>query len=190
MKREPAHRYALILIDVINAYDFPGGERLHRSAKPMAARIAALKRRAKAGGMPVIYANDNYGRWRSDFRQVVAECGHEKSRGKELTQLLHPENDDFFVLKPMQSAFLSTPLGQLLETLSIDGVILTGIATDACVMATALDAHMRHYGVVVPTDCTASETPARKLRALKLLEDTIGVDTMASRAITRRNYLR
>lgn len=189
MKQRFASRYALVLIDLINSLNFSGGDELLRFAKPMAARVAALKKRAKSAGMPVIYANDNYGRWRSDFRQVVAECGRDHSRGRLLIDMLHPDGDDFFVLKPMQSAFLNTPLGQLLEALAIDGLILTGIATDSCVLATALDAHMRHYHVVVPSDCTASESAGRKRRALKLLEETISVDTRASVTITRRNCL-
>jgi hypothetical protein len=61
-----------VLIDVINDLEFDGGERLLRYALPMADSLAALKRRAKAAGMPAIYANDNFGRWRSDFPRLVS----------------------------------------------------------------------------------------------------------------------
>src|SRR4029453_17310074 len=55
---------ALLLIDVINDLEFPEGDQLLRHALPMARQIAALKRRAKQAGVPVIYVNDNFGRWR------------------------------------------------------------------------------------------------------------------------------
>ena len=63
-------RDALVLIDVINDFDFPKAEALLRHALPAAERIAALKERARRARIPTIYANDNFGRWRSDFRAL------------------------------------------------------------------------------------------------------------------------
>jgi nicotinamidase-related amidase len=57
----------LLLIDVINDLDFPGSLALVRQAEPMATRLARLKRRAVHAGIPVVYVNDNFGQWRSDF---------------------------------------------------------------------------------------------------------------------------
>ena len=62
------HRTALLLVDVINDMDFEGSESLVRQAEPMAHRLKALKHRARAAGLPTIYINDNFGKWRSDFR--------------------------------------------------------------------------------------------------------------------------
>ena len=96
---------ALLLIDVINDLEFAGGEDLVRYALPMAERIAALKRQAKQAGIPAVYVNDNFGKWRSDFRTLVTHCLHEDVRGKPLAELLQPEEDDYFVLKPKHSGF-------------------------------------------------------------------------------------
>src|SRR5436305_9486166 len=63
------HPVALLLIDVINDLEFDGGEKLLAPALAAARRIAALSARARRAGVPVIYANDNFGRWRSDFRE-------------------------------------------------------------------------------------------------------------------------
>ena len=79
---------ALLLIDVINDLEFDGGERLLAQARPMATCLAALKRRAKAAGLPAIYANDNFGRWRSDFPRLVQYCLENNVRGQELVALL------------------------------------------------------------------------------------------------------
>lgn len=184
-KRAPAAATALVLIDMINAFDFPGSEPLARAALVCARRIARLKSRALALRLPVIYANDNYGQWRSDFRQVVAACG-DSDRGAAVVRLLPPQPDDYFVLKPAHSAFHDTPLSGLLERLGVRRLVLTGIATDSCVLATALDAHMRGYELFVPEDCTAAQTPARKRRALQLLHESVQADIRKSAWITQR----
>ncbi|NVL67948.1 isochorismatase family protein, partial [Escherichia coli] len=62
---------ALLLIDVINDLEFDGGERLLRRALPMARKLAALVERARKAHVPIVYVNDNFGRWRSDFRAQV-----------------------------------------------------------------------------------------------------------------------
>jgi nicotinamidase-related amidase len=73
---------ALLLIDVINDLEFDGGEKLLTQALPMAVSLAALKRRAKTTGVPAIYVNDNFGRWRSDFAKLVRHCVEENVRGR------------------------------------------------------------------------------------------------------------
>ncbi len=151
-------RTALLLIDVINDLRFPAGRRLLRYALPAAKRLASLRRRAKAASIPVIYVNDNFGRWQSDFRAQVAHCSRSGSLGREITLLLSPDADDFFVLKPRHSGFYSTTLDLLLHHLGIDTVILTGFAGNICLLYTANDAYMRDYRIIVPPDCTASES--------------------------------
>ena len=128
---------ALLLIDVINDLEFEGGEALLPSALKMAAALAALKRRAKEQGIPVIYANDNFGRWRSDFPKLVEHCSREDARGREIVIQLKPEDDDYFVLKPKHSAFYSTTLDVLLRYLGARRLIITGIAANICVLFTA-----------------------------------------------------
>ncbi|HEY5704140.1 MAG TPA: isochorismatase family cysteine hydrolase [Terrimicrobiaceae bacterium] len=149
---------ALVLIDVINDFDFPQAEALLRFAMPAAKRIAALKDRAKRSKVPAIYANDNFGRWRSDFRQQIAHCLKTNRPGRDIVELLRPSDDDYFVLKPMHSGFFSTTLDVLLERLGVRRLILVGFAADICVLYTANDAYMRDFKVVVPSDCVASET--------------------------------
>ena len=63
---------ALILVDVINHFEFPDGQRILREALTIAPRLARLKERARKAGIPCIYVNDNFGQWRSDFRKTVA----------------------------------------------------------------------------------------------------------------------
>ena len=153
-----ANGTALVLIDVINAFDFPGSAPIVREAKRAAPRIARLAEHARARGVPVVYVNDNFGRWRSDFKAIVAACTEPDKPGREVAALLKPKEVDYFVLKPQHSGFYSTTLELLLSHLKTRTVILTGFAGNLCVLFTANDAHMRGYHLVVPPDCTASNT--------------------------------
>jgi nicotinamidase-related amidase len=160
---------ALLLIDVINPLDFEGGEKLLAHALPMARFLAALKRRAKAVGVPVIYVNDNFGRWRSDFPRLVERCLEVHVRGRPVVEQLPPEDDDYFVLKPKHSAFFQTNLEILLKYLGAETLIMTGMAGDICVLFSANDAYMRDFRIIIPPDCTASEEAEENWQALTLM---------------------
>jgi len=166
----PVSGTALLLIDVINDLAFAGSEALVVQAESMARRLSALKRRATAAGIPAIYINDNFGQWRSDFRQTVAHCTSPSSPGRRVSQHLRPTARDYFVLKPKHSGFFDTTLDTLLETLRIRRVILTGIAGNICVLFTANDAYMRELKIFTPADCIVSNTVADNDHALRQIE--------------------
>ena len=174
---------ALLLIDVINALEFEGGEELLRHALPAAEKIAALKRRAKAAGVPVIYVNDNFGKWQSDFKKILEHCLRDDSLGRPLAELLRPEEDDYFVLKPKHSGFFSTTLDILLDYLGVKTLVLTGLTGDICVLFTAHDAYMRDFNLVVPSDCVASNDPAENEYALKKMQGLLDADTRPSEEV-------
>ena len=174
---------ALLLIDTINDLEFDSGERLLAYALPMARRIAALKRRARAAGIPSIYVNDNYGRWQSDFTRLVEHVRGDGTRGKPIADLLLPEADDYLVLKPKHSGFFSTALDTLLEYLGARTLIMTGMAGNICVLFTANDAYMRDFHLVVPADCVASPDPADNEHALRQMQTWLKADITPSTAL-------
>jgi nicotinamidase-related amidase len=180
------HKFALLLIDVINDFDFPEAERLLRYARPMARNLLRLKRRAQKAGVPVIYVNDNFGRWKSDFRHTVDHCALQ-GRGRDVVTLLRPEESDYFVLKPKHSGFFSTTLETLLRYLEAQTLILTGIAGNFCVLFTANDAYMRDFNLFVPSDCTVSNTKKENGSALWLMRKFLKADTRLSSRIALRN---
>lgn len=110
---------------------------------PAAKNIASLKRGAKLAGIPAIYVNDNFGKWRSDFKKLISHCLEDNTRGQPIVELLRPEPEDYFVLKPKQSGFFSTSLEILLKHLGAETLILTGLTADICILFTASDAHPR-----------------------------------------------
>ena len=174
---------ALLLIDVINDLDFTGGEELLRHALPMARKLAELKRRAKQSGVPVIYVNDNFGKWQSDFNKILEHCLEEGARGRPVADLLRPEEDDYFVLKPKHSGFFSTTLDILLDYLGVKTLVLTGLTGDICVLFTAHDAYMRDFHLVIPSDCVASNDPGENEYTLEKMARLMDADTRPSNEI-------
>lgn len=171
---------ALLLIDVINDFEFPEGDRLLRHALPMARRLAELKRRAAAARVPVIYVNDNFGRWRSNFGSQVEHCLKDGVRGRPVVELLRPESDDYFVLKPKHSGFFSTTLDLLLRYLGVRTLVLAGLAGNNCVLFTASDAYLRDLHLAVPEDCVASNTEEENRLALAHMAGVLKADTRPS----------
>jgi nicotinamidase-related amidase len=174
---------ALLLIDVINDMDFEGSEALVRQAVPMARRIAALKGRTKALGVPTVYVNDNFGRWQSDFRSVVRHCLEDGVPGEETARILKPEDDDYFVLKPKHSAFYATTLDTLLAYLGTHTLIMAGIAGNICILFSANDAYMRDFNLVVPADCVISNTTEENEHALEQIRTILKGDITESASI-------
>jgi len=168
---------ALLIIDMLNTLEFAEGRQLLRQALPAAKNILRLKQKLKGQGVPAIYVNDNFGRWKSSWEQVYEICAAQHSLGKPLAEILKPEDDDYFVLKPKHSGFFSTTLEVLLEDLKIKHLILTGIAGNICVLFTANDAHMRDFKVTVPKDCIASNTKADNDYTLRQLSKVFGMKT-------------
>jgi nicotinamidase-related amidase len=176
-------RVALLLIDVINDLDFPARGDVVRNALRMAKNLARLKVRAKEHGCAIIYVNDNFGRWRSDLRQQVRHCLRDGTPGKPVVELLKPEDDDYFVLKPAHSGFYSTSLELLLEHLGARTLIVTGIATNICVLFTANDAYMRGYELYVPRDCVAANTMALTNESLVQMKSVLKAHVAASNSL-------
>jgi nicotinamidase-related amidase len=182
----PAKGTALLLIDVINDLAFEGSAALIAQAELMASRLAALKRRASAAGVPAIYINDNFGQWRSDFRKTVAHCTSRSSPGRRVSRRLKPTSRDYFVLKPRHSGFFDTTLDTLLETLRIRRVILTGIAGNICVLFTANDAYMRELKIFAPADCIVSNTAPDNDHALRQIHTVLKGQIADSTRLTFR----
>lgn len=174
---------ALLLIDVINDMDFPASSPLLKRAIPAAEKILSLRKRMRRRGVPVIYVNDNFGQWQTDFQSQVQRCIGPDSPGRQVASLLIPEPDDYFVLKPKHSGFYSTSLEVLLGFLAIDTLILTGFAADICVLYTANDAYMRDYTLIVPSDCVASETQKGTAEALEHMRCRLKAKVLPSRSI-------
>ncbi len=171
---------ALLLVDVLNALRFEGSEAFVPRAVEAGRRIAALKRSARAAGIPVLYVNDNAGRWRCDLQQVIADSQKEDAPGRALARLFVPEPSDYVVLKPKHSGFYSTTLDTLLTYLRTRRLIITGLTVERCLLFTANDGFLRDYELFVPRDCTTAIDEDDAKAAFRILERVLGANTAPS----------
>lgn len=182
-------RTALVILDLINDLDFPGAEEIAPEVLAAADAVAALRARAEAVGVPVVFVNDNFGDWTSDREQLIAHIATRSAHGRELVCRLPPRQDDYFVIKPMHSGFYATNLAVLLPRLGASRLILTGVAAEICVLFTAADAHMREYPLWVPKDCVAPARPGRKEWALEIMRDAMDAETAATEDLSLTDWL-
>jgi nicotinamidase-related amidase len=183
-------KVAVLLIDVINSLEFEQAEQFLKQALPAAENIARLRQRAKSMGIPVVYVNDNFGKWRSDFKAQLKYCLQPGCKGRPLVELLRPDEHDYFVLKPKHSGFFSTSLDILLRYLRAETLIITGFAGNICVLFTANDAYMRDFDLFVPSDCTASNTLAENDYALSQMEKVLKAHVQPSQQIDLTELMR
>lgn len=173
---------ALLIIDMISSFEFEDGEQLFGQTRPIVPKLVELRRRCKQANIPIIYVNDNFGKWQSSQDNLIERC-LKSERGKQVFERLQPDDDDYFVLKPKQSGFFATTLETLLRYLKARTLILTGVAGNICVLFTANDAYMRDYRLVVPRDCIASNSAEATEQALDVMGQVLKADTRPSTEI-------
>lgn len=163
---------ALIVIDMINTYDHPDAELLLPSAESVVPVVAGLLERARKRDVPVIYVNDNFGEWRSHHGELLD--GALSGPHARLVEPLRPDDSSLFVVKARHSIFFETPLGYLLNQQGIERLVLCGQVTEQCVLYSSLDAHIRHFQVVVPRDAVAHIHADLADAALRMMERNMG----------------
>lgn len=166
---------AVILIDIINDFDFERGEKLLHHTKEILPHLKKLKQHAKENNVPIIYVNDHYGLWQSDYRKIIAHCKNDLNQ--EIIEEMQPGPDDYFFIKPKHSAFFQTPLQSLLLELGKKDLILAGLAGDICILFTAKDAYMYEYPLQVPENCIASNEKQGNEYALYLMRSVMDAKT-------------
>ena len=180
--RSPARqpKNALLILDLISEFTYPQATRMLRPAASIAPRIARLKQRAQAARLPVIYVNDTAGKWESDQTAFVERCVAEGKPGADIVRTVLPQPQDYFIFKPRHSAFYATPLADLLAMLHVRTLILCGLTSHQCVLFTAVDAHMRGFGLTIPRDCIAAATAAETRHALFIMQRALAAATPMS----------
>jgi nicotinamidase-related amidase len=143
----------------------------------------------EAAALPTIYINDNFGQWRSNLPQLVQKCLSAQCRGRAIVQHLQPDEKDYIVLKPRHSGFFGTPLELLLTFVGARRLIITGIATDSCILYTAADAYMRDYELIVPSDCVTTVNPEAHGHALHHMQTMLKANTCRSSTLRIVNSL-
>ncbi len=178
---------AILVIDMLNTFDFAGGDALKHAVQAMVEPVTALRRQAEAAGVPVIFVNDNYGRWHDEPSDLIAWVA--EGKGGDLLPHFKPRPEDFFVIKPESSGFYATTLPALLPRLGVSRLVLIGVAADICVLFTAADAHMREYDIWVPRDAVASQHDERAHWALEMMGHGMNANTCPTSELTLAEWL-
>ena len=179
---------AVLLIDVLTTFKFPDGDTILEDALGIRDPLVRLKARAREARIPVVYVNDNFGDWRSEKEVLIGRCL--EARGSSFVRPLIPDSEDYFVLKPMHSAFYMTPLEVLLRHLEVETLILTGLTSISCITATAHDANMRGFDLYIPPDCSCARNAEEHRQALAHLEATAGANLSSSTKLKLANLTR
>lgn len=162
---------ALLIVDMINNFEFDMGETLAKKTEKIVPHILSLKEHARQNEWPIIYINDHYGLWQADIKNIQQECTNERS--KDIITKIAPVDADYFLIKPKHSAFYETALHTLLTELQVRHIIITGIAGNICVLFTANDAYMREYSITIPKDCIASNSDEDNEFTLTMMENVL-----------------
>ena len=161
-------RTALLVVDMLNAYEHDDADALAESVRTAVPRIAGLIERARGSGTLLVWVNDNYGDWNSSSEELARRALD--GRRPELVEPVLPRADDAFVIKARHSVFYSTPLEYLLQTMDVGRVVLAGQATEQCILYSALDGYVRHFDVAVPRDAVAHIHPHLAEAAIEMME--------------------
>jgi len=167
---------ALIVIDMINAYEHEDAEALVPSVREALPVIRRLITRARRQNVDIVYVNDNFGRWRSNHDEILDVALH--GRHSDLVEPIRPDDSSMFVVKARHSIFYQTPLEYLLTQQHIDRVVLCGQVTEQCVLYSALDAHIRHFDVAVAADAVAHIHPDLADAALRMMQRNMAAQVL------------
>jgi maleamate amidohydrolase len=133
-----------------------GGEHINAAVETATTVLAT----ARAAGVPVIHtyvawSNEaEFGRWKiPSLREVTP--GSWSSRID--SRVWDPT--DICLLKRYPSAFFGTDLSSILQTQSIDTVVVMGAATSGCVRATVVDSFSHGFRTHVVADCCGDQSP-------------------------------
>ena len=88
--------------------------------------------------------------------------GHLPAKGDaayEIDTRVVPEKHELVFDKNTSSAFHTTPIDLYLRNMQIETLVLTGVAADQCVLATAIDAADRGFHVIIAADACANLDP-------------------------------
>jgi nicotinamidase-related amidase len=165
---------ALIVVDMLNPYEHSEADRLASRVESAVPAIVRLLDRAGEAEVPVVYVNDNYGDWNSSAQELADKAM--AGAHPELVEPVLPRQGHSFVIKARHSIFYETPLEYLLDQMGVDRLLLVGQVTEQCVLYSALDAHVRHFRVAIPTDGVAAIYDHLAEAALEMMERNLSAE--------------
>jgi nicotinamidase-related amidase len=162
-------RSALVVVDMLNAYDHEDAKTLTESVATTIEPIRALIGRAREEDVELVYVNDNYGDWHASPEEI-AQAALDGKRPDLVEPILPADDEVPFIIKARHTVFYGTPFEYFLGQKGIRHLILVGQVTEQCVLYSALDAYVRHLSVTVPRDAVAHIPEHLADAALEMME--------------------
>ena len=168
---------AIIVVDMIN--DFVTGKLGSPRAQKIIPNIAALLKKARKQGIPIVYLRDAHTSTDKEMR-IWGEHAMKGTEGSEIVPLLKSEKNDIVIEKNWYSGFVDTELPTVLKKLGVDTLIILGVSTDICVQNNVGHAYFSGYKTIVPLDCTASIDENAQEQAIKYMKNIYGAEITTS----------
>lgn len=168
---------AIIVVDMIN--DFVTGKLGSPRAQKIIPNIAALLKKARKQGIPVIYLRDAHTNADREM-DIWGEHAMKDTAASEIVPELKPEKNDIVIEKRWYSGFVDTELPSVLKKLGVDTLIILGVSTDICVQNNVGHAYFSGYKTIVPQDCTASIDEEAHEQAIKYMKNIYGAEITSS----------
>lgn len=166
---------AVLVVDMMNSYRHADAEQLIPNVEKIIEPLTDLVKRARdSDDADLVYVNDNYGDFTADFSDLVRSACH--GERPDLVDPVVPSQHCRSLTKVRHSAFYASPVAYLLRRLGTERLILTGQVTEQCILYSALDAYVRHFPVVVPTDAVAGIDRELSDAALTMMQRNMGAE--------------
>lgn len=171
---DPA-RTALVVVDMQTAFLKPGLPSEVPEAREIVPNINRLAAAFRAAGAAVVWVTTTFdenifAEWSSflggtvspETAKRIARQLMEGAEGHPLWPEMEDEDGDIRSVKRRFSAFIqgSSDIEEQLRALGIDTLAVTGTLTNVCCEATARDAMMRNFNVIMVSDGNATYTDA------------------------------
>ncbi|MBM4278920.1 MAG: cysteine hydrolase [Deltaproteobacteria bacterium] len=163
---------AIIIVDMLKD-TLKEGSRfpITQEAKRIIPNLQRLLNESREKGCPIIFACDSFLKEDFIFKGKMKARSLRGTKDAEVVDDLKPEPTDMVLPKRRFSAFFKTDLDQTLRTLGVDMIVVTGIATEVCVLMTAMDGLCHDFSVILLEDCCASRNSEAHQGCLNLYRD-------------------
>jgi nicotinamidase-related amidase len=171
---------ALIVVDMLNAYEHEDAEPLVESVRDSLPAMQGLIDAARESGVFTAYVNDHYGDFTANRGRLVEDAlggAH-----PELVEPIVPAEDLPFLLKARHSIFYGTQVEYMLRREGVGRIVLVGQVTEQCILYSALDAYVRHFDVAVAPDAVAHIHSDLADAALRMMERNMSAQLVSADA--------
>ena len=152
-------RPAVLVIDMVkDNFDEKRNIPITALARRLIDPINRLTLAFREEGWPVVFATDAFHGQDFIFSGKLSPHSLAGTTGAEVIDELIREQEDLWLPKPRFSAFFKTGLDQWLRERDVALCAVAGIATNFCVLTTAMDAVCCDFKAVILEDCTTAST--------------------------------